>query len=261
MISLKDKITIVFRSFFIQSVFNYQRFQNIGFLFMIIPFLKKINKDMESLRVAVKRHFEIFNTQPYMSCFVAGNVLKMESLKKEEKEITNIKQALVCAYASIGDRIFWSRLRVIVAEFTFLIFIVLYFCYCKNNMSESIMVSIIVPTIFYSVYSVYIRYLGLNYSWECGGTKNCGLDAFNWNKIIRVLSKTSLFLTMAIYVIVLFLYGFFYINYGSKKENVVYILLPFISILVQRYFRKDKKNIFYPLSAIFFISLGLAVLI
>lgn len=255
MISFKDKITLVFRSFFLQSVFNYQSFQNIGFVFTILPFLKKIFKDNDSLKKSVKRHLEIFNTQPYMVGFVAGNVLKMEWEKKDEKEIKNIKQALACAYASIGDRIFWSRLRVIVGEFTFFIFVILHLCCYKTGTVESVMVSIFVPTIFYSFYTVYIRYIGLDYSWKCGGTKNCALDSFNWNKMIRMMSRISFFLTIILFIMTIFLYGFFYIDYGSKKEVLIYLSILPIAFYVQRYFRKDKKNIFYPISAMILISI------
>lgn len=258
MIGLKDKLVILFKGFFLQSVFNYERFQSIGFIFILSDFIKKIHNDKEAIKEVIQRHFEIFNTQPYMIGFVVGSVLRMEEEKKDEKDIINIKQALACAYASIGDRIFWSRLRVILAEFTFLIFIFLYWC-CEKNYREIVFVSAFVPTLFYALYTIYIRYKGFEYSYFVDN--GYALDSFMWNKLIKSLSMISFFLIIIIYFIAIFLYGFFYIKGGSKTEMIVYILLPFVAFFLQRYFRKNKKNIFYPVIAMVIISLVMAVLI
>ncbi|MEF3280286.1 MAG: PTS system mannose/fructose/sorbose family transporter subunit IID [Elusimicrobiota bacterium] len=253
MISFIDRVYLLFRSFFLQAVFNYERFQNIGFLFSIAPLIKKTLREAE-VKGLFERHSEIFNTQPYMSCFVMGNILKMELERKDKDEIKNIKQSLACAYASVGDRIFWSRLRVILAETTFIIFVPVYFWFSQTSLIEGIAVSVLTPTIFYISYTLYIRYIGIVYGIECGGSKNCGLDKFNWNKIIRIFSRVAFFMTVLLYIIALFLYGFFYISLPDIKETIIYLSLPFCAFFIQRYFRKDKKNIFYPITAMILLS-------
>jgi len=259
-LSLYDKLVIFLRVFFLQAVFNYEKFQNVGFLFMILPFLKKIsNKNLAELRSILLRHIDIFNTNPYMCGFIVGNVLKMEVCKDDEKKITNIKQALACAFASIGDRIFWARMRLIVSFLTAFIFIVFYF-YLEIRGFEVLVVSVIVPTIFYVAYSVYIRYVGIEYGWRCGGERTCGLDVFNWNKLIRFLSTMGFIIISVLIVLVLFMYGYLCLHMGGKKQIVIGILIPFTAFFLQRYFRRNKKSIFYPVISFILLSFVLACL-
>lgn len=139
--------TIFFRSFLIQAGWNYERFQNLGFAFAILPALRKIYlprpfgpgtevKDTalapigsgdgpkgrggsgEAFNAAVLRHLGLFNTQPYMAGFVIGNVIRMEEeLARRtgdagfEKKLIGVKQALASGAAAIGDRVFWGRLK------------------------------------------------------------------------------------------------------------------------------------------------------
>jgi len=251
-LSLTDRILIVWRSFFLQAAFNYERFQNIGFLFVIFPFLKKIHNDQAVLRNIFLRHLDIFNTNPYMSGFVFGNIIGMETLKEDEKKVINIKQALACAFASIGDRIFWARLRVITSILTLLIFFIFY--YFSSTEYEIIALSVISPMIFYAFFSVYIRWVGLAYGFKCVGERNCGIDKFNWNRWIKLLSRVGFSLIVILFLLSIFLYGYLYINYGNMKDIFRYISLPIIAFLLQRYFRRDKKSIFYPVVSFVLIS-------
>ncbi len=260
MISFKDKINFLFRNFFLQSCFNYERFQNIGFVFSILPFIKRIYSD-NNLKLRIKEHFEIFNTQPYMSGFVCGNVVRMEEEKLPSENIKNIKQSLACAYASIGDRFFWSRLKVIMGEVSFLLFLIVYYCCSENVGYEAYIISVVAPNFLYAVYTIYIRLIGFSYGYECGGNKYCGLDKFNWNRIIKTLSRVGFFITVIIFIFSIFIYGFLYISDNNKKEMVVYIFVPVISFFIQRYFRKNKKSIIYPAFAIIIVSLILGVFI
>jgi|YNPMSStandDraft_2_1061718.scaffolds.fasta_scaffold00808_11 mannose/fructose/N-acetylgalactosamine-specific phosphotransferase system component IID len=254
--SFKDRFLVVIRSFFLQASFNYERFQNIGFLFIILQFLKRIYKDDPAqLRNSLLRHLDIFNTNPYMSCFVVGNIIKMEMLKEDEKKIINIKQALACAFASIGDRIFWARLRVLTSTLTFLLFLIFYFFSLIN--SEAIAVCVISSLIFYSFSSIYIRWIGTEYGWKCGGDRNCGIDTFNWNRWIRILSRIGFFLITISILLIFFIYGYLYIS-NNNKDIVFYVSIPIISFLLQRYFRRNKKSIFYPVISFIIISFILA---
>ena len=61
---LSLKIQIFLRSFFLQTGWNYLKFQNIGLVFVMLPFLKQLYKDQpEKLPVVLKRYLENFNTQ------------------------------------------------------------------------------------------------------------------------------------------------------------------------------------------------------
>ncbi|MEW6042584.1 MAG: PTS system mannose/fructose/sorbose family transporter subunit IID, partial [Elusimicrobiota bacterium] len=43
-----------FRSFLLQSVWNFERMQNVGFLFTVLPSLKKIYPDKKERLIAIK---------------------------------------------------------------------------------------------------------------------------------------------------------------------------------------------------------------
>ena len=256
MLSACDIIKMLFRSFFIQAGFNLERYQNIGFVYAISSIINKHIGEKERKKNILKRHLEIFNTQPYMAGFVIGNISRMEIDGANEKEIVNIKQSLACTYASIGDRVFWSRIRAVLAYSTLLIFVIFYYS-CGGNYKYYLWISAVVPTLFYVFYTIYIRYIGIKYGFECGGKRNCGLDLFNWNRIIKTLSRISFFLTSVCFVIVIFIYWFLIIKHNGFAD-FIYFSIPFISFGIQRVFRKDNKNIFYPISVMIAISFILA---
>ncbi len=249
MLSRIDVVITVFRSFFIQAVFNFERYQNIGFAFSLLHILKKNISDSNLLKNIMLRHLEIFNTQPYMACFIVGNVAKMEIEGKDSKDIINIKQALACTYASIGDRIFWSRLRCIEAYSTLLVGVFFYYFLKSEFQNYGMVISATVPTLLYFVYTIYIRYIGLFYGFECGGAKNCGLDSFEWNRMIKTLSRISFFISVITAVVVIFAYGYFIFS----RSVFIYLLIPFLSFIVQRFFRKKQKNILYPIGVMMII--------
>ncbi len=257
MLSRVDAIITVFRSFLLQAVFNFERYQSIGFVFSLLHILKKNISDPNLLKDIMLRHLDIFNTQPYMGCFVIGNVARMEIEGRDAKDIVNIKQALACTYASIGDRIFWSRLRCIEAYSTLLLGIFFYYFLNTEFHSYGLIISAIVPTLLYFTYTVYIRYIGLLYGFECGGAKNCGLDSFNWNRMIKTLSRISFFMSVITAVVVLFIYGYFIIS----KSIFIYILLPFLSFFIQRFFRKKQKNILYSIGVMMIFCFILSFLV
>jgi mannose PTS system EIID component len=116
------------RSFFIQAGWNYERFQNLGFAYCLQPALEKIYPDREKLKAALLRHLQIFNTQPYMASFVLGNVAGIEERAAASadpeaalKPMPGVKQALASSFASIGDRIFWGRLKPMTAQVCLLV--------------------------------------------------------------------------------------------------------------------------------------------
>ena len=61
-----------------QAGWNFERNQNVGFAFALLPALRRIYGATGGFRAALLRHLEIFNTQPHMAGFILGNVAKME---------------------------------------------------------------------------------------------------------------------------------------------------------------------------------------
>lgn len=74
----KDRISVWFRSFFLQGSWNYERMQNGGWAFAMIPAIKRLYKTKEEKAAALKRHLEFFNTHPYVASPVLGVTLALE---------------------------------------------------------------------------------------------------------------------------------------------------------------------------------------
>lgn len=107
------------RSLALQGCFNYERQQAIGFLYGMLPALKKIYRnDPEGLKEALQRHTEFFNTSPQFVTFITGATIALEEQKAQDPDfdssaISGIKTALMGPLAGIGDSLFFGTLRTI----------------------------------------------------------------------------------------------------------------------------------------------------
>ena len=104
----KDLNKMAWRSLLLQASFNYERMQACGFLYSILPGLKKAHKDSdEDMSLAMKDHLEFFNTHPFLVTFIMGLVVAMEENKEDRNTIRAIKVATMGPLGGIGDALFW----------------------------------------------------------------------------------------------------------------------------------------------------------
>ncbi|MDO5091361.1 MAG: PTS system mannose/fructose/sorbose family transporter subunit IID, partial [Cardiobacteriaceae bacterium] len=73
---------MAWRSLFLQASFNYERMQANGWLYTILPALRKIHKNENDLKKSMSMHLEFFNTHPFLVTFISGLVLAMEEAKE-----------------------------------------------------------------------------------------------------------------------------------------------------------------------------------
>lgn len=114
-ITKKDLNKMAWRSLFLQASFNYERMQSAGWLYSIIPGLKKIHKDKKDLSKSMTHHMEFFNTHPFLVTFIMGIVIAMEENKEDIQAIRGIRVATMGPLGGIGDAIFWLTLLPICA--------------------------------------------------------------------------------------------------------------------------------------------------
>lgn len=114
-ITPSDLVTVVWRSLFLQASFNYERMQACGWLFGILPALKKIHTNKADLAKSMKMHLEFFNSHPFLINFIMGLVLAMEENKKDQNTIRAIKVATMGPLGGIGDALCWLTLLPITA--------------------------------------------------------------------------------------------------------------------------------------------------
>jgi len=115
-LSKKDITKLAFRSLFLQASFNYERMQAGGWLWSMLPALKKIHKDdKKALSESMEDNMEFINTHPNLVGFLMGLLLSLEENKEDRNLIKSLKVALFAPLAGIGDAIFWFTVLPIVA--------------------------------------------------------------------------------------------------------------------------------------------------
>ncbi|MEG6573263.1 MAG: PTS N-acetylgalactosamine transporter subunit IID [Caldibacillus debilis] len=111
----KDLNILAWRSLLLQASFNYERMQSAGWLYSILPGLRKIHKNKKDLSTAMKEHMEFFNTHPFLVTFIMGIILAMEQNKEDRDAIRGIKVATMGPLGGVGDALFWLTLLPITA--------------------------------------------------------------------------------------------------------------------------------------------------
>lgn len=115
----KELRSAFWRSLFDMCSINYERFQALGFLFAITPVLKKLYPDKERRSAAMKRHLEMFNTNPAFINPILGTAIALEEKNANGVDmvdaVNNVKVGLMGPFAGIGDSLFWATLRPLLA--------------------------------------------------------------------------------------------------------------------------------------------------
>ncbi|HBL1974450.1 TPA: PTS mannose/fructose/sorbose transporter family subunit IID [Enterococcus faecium] len=115
-LSKKDRLAVAWRSTFIQGSWNYERMQNGGWAFSMIPAIKKLYKTKEERSAALKRHLEFFNTHPYIASPILGVTLALEEERAngapvDDVAIQGFKVGMMGPLAGVGDPVFWFTVR------------------------------------------------------------------------------------------------------------------------------------------------------
>ena len=118
-LSKSDRLMVCLRSTFWQASWNYERMQNGGYAFAMIPAIKKLYKEKADQIAALKRHMEFFNTHPYVASPIVGVTLALEQEKAngaavDDAAIQGVKVGMMGPLAGIGDPVFWFTLRPIL---------------------------------------------------------------------------------------------------------------------------------------------------
>lgn len=153
----KERFSVALRHQFLQGSWNYERMQNGGWAFSIIPAIKKLYPNKEDRIAALKRHMEFYNTHPYVSAPVMGVTLALEEERAngapvEDAAIQGVKVGMMGPLAGVGDPVFWFTLRPILGAL---------------GASFALSGNIIGPILFFVVWNV-IRFGFLWYTQEFG---------------------------------------------------------------------------------------------
>jgi PTS system mannose-specific IID component len=224
-----DLATAFVRNFFLQTVWNFERYLSYGVAYALLPVLRKIYPVSEERAQALSRHLEYFNTHPYMASFVLGAVIRMEGEKQQlprpkqkqkEEEISALKVGMMGPIAAMGDNLFWATIR----PYCGLIAVTLV-------LSRSFQVKgqyWIIPLLFLLVYNVAhvgLRLMGFLQGYRHGDQVVLTLRKFGFQEAIRGLKLASILLLGVLVV---------FVNSSEiEKEAGLFILkMMFFSALV-----------------------------
>lgn len=152
-----DRMAVAWRHQFLQGSWNYERMQNGGWCYSMIPAIKKLYSSKEEQAAALKRHMEFYNTQPYLSAPVIGVTLALEEERAngepvDDAAIQGVKVGMMGPLAGVGDPVFWYTVRPILGAL---------------GASLAMSGSIIGPILFFVLWNV-IRMAFLWYTQEFG---------------------------------------------------------------------------------------------
>lgn len=263
-------LKLFLRSFFLQTGWNFAKYQNLGLAFVMTPFLKQVYaKDKEALPSVVQRYLENFNTQPTMASFCFGALARQEErmaqvntlpvYQERLSEWVAIKRALSITSASIGDRLFWGTLKPFTLLFALCIWLLL-----GVNFFETEMASLSLTTVFgaaavafctFNVISLFVKWKGISLSYNAPNNGCFGLTQFDWNKTIYDAKRMGILLS-----IVLLLWGVYFFVHdldgliGIQLITRAVIVLFFVSIsLITRDLR--IPNMYVYIAAVLIFSL------
>ena len=118
-LSKSDRQKVWWRSQFLQGSWNYERMQNLGWAYSLIPAIKKLYTKKEEQAAALERHLEFFNTHPYVAAPIMGVTLALEEerangVEIDDAAIQGVKIGMMGPLAGIGDPVFWFTVRPIL---------------------------------------------------------------------------------------------------------------------------------------------------
>ena len=156
-LSKKVRRAVCNRHQYLQGSWNYERMQNGGWCYSMIPAIKALYKDPEDQKAALNRHLEFYNTHPYVSAPVIGVTLAMEEERAngasiDDVAIQGVKVGMMGPLAGVGDPVFWFTVRPILGAL---------------GASLALSGSIIGPILFFVLWNI-IRIAFLWYTQEFG---------------------------------------------------------------------------------------------
>ncbi|MEW6618157.1 MAG: PTS system mannose/fructose/sorbose family transporter subunit IID [bacterium] len=161
MLSKGDIFKIFFRSLFVQSIFNFERMQSVGFVYTIFPMIKKLYSQPRAQKEVILRHLEFINTHPYFITLISGLIISKEEELSKGKEgltpgdISVLKSYMTSPLAGIGDSLLWATYRPLISLLGMMITSTLIW------IQKSPIWGIIFFLIIYNILPLYLRFIGI----------------------------------------------------------------------------------------------------
>ncbi|MCL2485643.1 MAG: PTS system mannose/fructose/sorbose family transporter subunit IID [Endomicrobia bacterium] len=230
------------KSFFVQALWNYERLQNIGFLFVIKPFLDNAYPDKNERREALMRHTGFFNTHPYMANIIiaitANTEAKMAKNETIAADVNLVKSSMAGPLAAIGDSFFWGTLRPLAA------FICVFMVILFSQISEfaSLDYGIVIPIYFLIIYNtihIPLRYWFMFSGFKLDRESIALLSKFEFKYLWEMLRYTVLAVIIVSIILYFKVFGFGPVNknfFGASfPDALIYGAVLVLSFILGRF--------------------------
>ncbi|KRN33445.1 mannose/fructose/sorbose family PTS transporter subunit IIC [Weissella halotolerans] len=120
LLTKKDQIMTFLRQGFILASFNYERMQNMGVAYIMMPTLRRLYPNNRAeMAAGLVRQLEFFNTHPYLASPIIGVTMAMEEQRAkgapiDDATISSVKVGMMGPVAGVGDPLFWGTLRPVL---------------------------------------------------------------------------------------------------------------------------------------------------
>ncbi len=242
---------MAWRSMFLQASFNYERMQAGGWLYSILPGLKKIHKNKQDLSTSMKHNLEFFNCHPFLITFVMGIILSLEQKKSDVQTIRALRVAAMGPLGGIGDAIFWFTLLPISAGI---------------GANLSLQGSILGPIIFFVLFNIVhlgLRFGLMHWSYKVGveGITKLTKNAKEFTRAATVLGMIVVGALIASYVGVNIVTPEYLSMQGTiDLQNILDSIMPCLLPLAITFgmYGLVKKNVSPMINILVLVVIGIA---
>ena len=193
-----DLIKVYFRLFLLEASWNYEKMQNIGVAYALMPVGNRLYSDFDGRKAFVGRNLKFFNTHPAMASFIMGVVIHMEEKMKlgepvTPEEIEALKNSMMGPLAAMGDNFFWEYLRPFCAVMGVCIILL-----CGDKYMLAFL-GPLVALFLYNAFGLSVRYAGLIKGYENGPSIINYIAKLDLRSMNERLSLTALIMLGALF--------------------------------------------------------------
>jgi len=232
-------LSVFFRSFFLQALWNFERLQNVGFAYGMLPILRVLYPDPGKRKDALIRHLNYFNTHPYMVSIIFGLSASLEQdiadgKPVEGEQLSILKNNLAGPLAAIGDTFFWATWR----PFSVLLAISVALLLLKYGSFSG---GLIVPALFLVIYNVLplpFRYWSLRASYRMHEKIVEIIASLEFQSVVDIVKLISILVLAAAFV-------FYFFNYAGTFLYKLLLLAVFMLGAILGSFRISTTLVFF----------------